>query len=115
MITKTFEIRDQGTFIPMLAIKLQPTMKEDQYLFSRAGYGREASDQAQYILLCQISGGGGRCQSDFYEWGNGRTYRVAHRFIQENFDRLSSGEVIDVEFILGETQNPKESERHGPY
>lgn len=36
---------------------------------------------------------------------------VAHKNIEEQFDHLESGSVIDVEFILGQTPAPKKSER----
>lgn len=35
----------------------------------------------------------------------------AHRYIESYFDKLNSGDVIDVEHILGETKEPKVSER----
>lgn len=112
MISKTFEIRDAGTFIPVLAVKLIPLLEKDRYLLSRAGFGRSAEEQADYVLLCRISGGGGNCQSDYYEWGGaGRTFQQAHKYISEHFDTLSSGQVIDVEFILGESTKPKISEQ----
>ena len=34
----------------------------------------------------------------------------AHHYIQEHFDELHDGDVVDVEFILGETKAPKVSE-----
>jgi hypothetical protein len=37
--------------------------------------------------------------------------RNAHQYILENFDILKGGEVVDVEYILGETQILKSSER----
>lgn len=112
MITKTFEIRDKATFIPVLAIQLISFENEqDRYLLSRAGYGRTPGVQFEYVLLAQIAGGGGRIQCDYYDWGGySRTYQIAHKYIQENFNELTSGEVIDVEFILGETDKPKVSE-----
>jgi hypothetical protein len=36
----------------------------------------------------------------------------AHRYIEENWNALSDGDVIDVEFILGETKEKKISERY---
>jgi hypothetical protein len=110
MESKTFEIRDANTFIPVLATKLSPANERDRYLFARAGYGVTSFEQSSYILLCRIYGGGGPCQSDHYEWGN-RTLTYAHRFIEENFDALITGAVIDVEFILGERTEPKKSEQ----
>ena len=49
--------------------------------------------------------------NDPYGWPGGtRTMPVAHKWILENFDRLDDGQVIDVEFILGITDHPKEPE-----
>lgn len=112
MIAKTFEIRDAGTFIPMLAVKLNPGCEADRYLLARAGYGRSPDDQATYVLLCQINGGGGKCYSDIYDWGGpATTYPVAHDYIIKNFDILESGSVICTETIRGLRSTPKTSER----
>ena len=107
MITKTFEIRDASTFIPALAVKLDPGNDKDRYLLLRAGYGTPGD----YIFLAMIDGGNGRSSSDPYDWpGGARTMRVAHQYIAEHFDDLKSGDVVCVEFILGERTEPKESE-----
>jgi hypothetical protein len=50
---------------------------------------------------------------DCYNW-NDRTYKVAHKHIIEHFDELEDGAVIDVEYILGETEAPKKSESESP-
>ena len=111
MICKTFEIRDKHTFIPVIAIQLQPSCEKDRYLFSRAGYGRDADAQKDYILLGTLNGGQGKLLCDPYDWGgSGRTFQVAHQYIIASWDKLTSGQVIDVEHILGETAQPKQSE-----
>lgn len=111
MITKTFEVRDRATFIPVLAIRLRPTDEADRYLIARAGYGTRPERQAEYILVVRIAGGEGRATCDPYDWGNGsRTLQVAHDHIAKNFDGLPNGAVVDVEYILGETAAPKVSE-----
>ena len=116
MNAKTFEIRDAGTFIPVLAVQLSPGNEEDRYLIGRAGYGTLPRDQAEYILLCRIDGGTGECTSDIYGWRNGeRTMPEAHRYIEEHFETLASGEVIDVQYILGETTEKKLSEANYTY
>lgn len=116
MTAKLFEIRDVGTFIPALAIRLDPSCEADRYLLARAGFGREPDDQAGYVMLTTLSGGSGSAQCDPYEWGGGnRTMHYAHKHICENFDSLDSGSVVDVQFILGETATPKQSESKSGY
>lgn len=110
MICKTFEVRDVGTFIPVLAIKLAPNCEEDRYLLSRSGYGKTPNRQAEYVLLCTINGGQGDCTSDPYNWPN-TTMQNAHDQITKHFDEWFSGYVVDVEFLLGKTTTPKRSER----
>jgi hypothetical protein len=109
VIAKTFEIRDAGTFIPMLAIRLDPVTEADRYLLARAGYGREPVQQGEFVMLCGLNGGLDRATSDPYDWTN-RTRQVAHGFIVQHFDALESGAVVDVEHILGTTASPKRSE-----
>lgn len=110
MECKTIEIRDVGTSIPALAIKLNPGNEQDRYLLGRAGYGVQAEHQSQYVLLLKLSGGSGDFNCRTGEWTGGRTMQVAHQFIKRSFDELESGQVVDVEFILGETPSPKQSE-----
>lgn len=110
MITKTFEIRDRGTFIPVLAVKLTPSCTADGYLLARAGY----HSPSEYIFLAKIDGGDGRATSDPYEWSGGaRTMPVAHEHIIKNWEHLPSGAVVDIEFILGESDTSKMSEALG--
>lgn len=111
MITKTFEIRDRMTFIPVIAVKLEPGCERDRYLLARAGYGVSGLRQSEYVLLAQINGGLGRVSCDPHDWGSSaRTYQVAHDYIIKHFNELESGAVVDVEFILGETAEAKRSE-----
>ena len=111
MITKTFEVRDRGTFIPVLAVQLVPVRPKDQFLLARAGYGHSSHHQSQYIFLAKLDGGGGHATCDPYDWpGGARTMAIAHEYIVKHFSELSSGAMIDVQFLLGETQQPKLSE-----
>jgi hypothetical protein len=106
MIAKTFELRDRATFVPVLAVKLDPGNDADRYLLARAGFAPGET----YVVMCGMSGGTDKATSDPYDWGDNRTRHFGHQQIIEHFDALESGAVIDVEFILGETQKPKESE-----
>ncbi|MEX2461286.1 MAG: hypothetical protein WD469_08330 [Paenibacillaceae bacterium] len=108
LITKTFEIRDSATFIPVIATQLRSTMPNEAYLLRRAGY--QNSIESVLVMVTRLSD----CLSanDSYEWGN-RTMQVAHVYIEEHFAELMPGTVVDVQFILGETKAPKVSERLG--
>jgi hypothetical protein len=48
---------------------------------------------------------------DPYDWAE-RTKRVAHVYIEQHWHELADGDVIDVQFLLGETPSKKISERH---
>ena len=118
MIAKTFEVRDRNTFIPVLAVKMQPSCEPDRYLFSRTGYGISPEAQSEYVLLMRIDGGEGKVYCDPYSWqaDGTRTLFTAHQYIIKNFSWLNSGDVICVEHILGEREAPKISERlDGPF
>ncbi len=104
MITKTFEVRDRATMIPVLATKIEPGCEADRYLLDRCGYCFSKG-----VIVTRIYGDP-ICNVWTWEW-NDRTMQTAHLYIYQNFDDLESGSVIDVEFILGETTTPKTSER----
>lgn len=111
MITKTFEVRDRSTFIPVLAVKMRPSCERDRYLMGRSGFGTDPERQAEYVLVVKLDGGDGRSACDPYGWpGGARTMKVAHSYILKHFDVLESGALVDVEFIEGERAVPKQSE-----
>ena len=112
MEIKTFEIRDAGTFIPALAVKMRPMDERDRFLLSRAGYGLSPQSQEKYIMLVMLETE--RCAYAPHNWpGGARTMPVAHEYIEEHFDELENGAVVDVEFILGLSAEPKVSEDRG--
>jgi len=109
MESKMIEIRDRGTFVPALAVRLCSYNQSDQYLLRRAGWSEEAiqgSDRSG-IMLYPLTGH--TAHTDVYDW-NGRTFQVVHNFLEENWLLVTPGMVVDVEYILGETAAPKPSE-----
>jgi hypothetical protein len=109
MIGKALEIRDRGTFIPVVAVRLQAKGEGDGYLLRRAGLGEPGSHG---IALVNLQSGEGHI--DPHHWGNQtRTMPVAHEHIDAHWDELVGGDVVDVEFILGQSAAPKPSERNG--
>lgn len=114
MLAKVLEIRDEGTLIPALAVDMNPdptatteTWRRQRYLLGRCGH---RCDQQPNILLTHVTAGGDAAWNDPYGWGS-RSWRVAHFYIIEHWHTLRDGDVIDVEYILGETKVRKLSER----
>lgn len=104
MIIKILELRDRNTFIPVLAVSMRSNAtREQDYLLMRAGYTEGGG-----ILLTRVDGDRAYC--DPYDWGD-RTFQTAHLWLEKHFGEVRDGDVIDVEFILGETKEPKISER----
>ncbi len=99
METKLIEIRDRATFIPALAVRVS---RFDGPLARRAGYGDAL------VILTRLDGGG-KASHDPYEW-NDRTMSQAHHALAGNWDAYPNNAVVDVEYLLGETTTPKESE-----
>ena len=103
--SKVIEVRDSATHIPVLAIRmLAKTGIQRYYIHGRSGYPADGS----CIAVIMLDDCDGNC--DPYAWQN-RTMANAHNYIYEHFDELSDGDVVDVEFILGETTVKKVSER----
>lgn len=119
MQAKALEIRDEGTFIPVLCVDMNPkdwlldapteAFEATRYLLRRCGY---PCDGRPNIVITHLSADSRPASNDPYSWG-GRTYPVAHKYIIEHWGDLADGDVVDVQFILGETAQPKKSERHG--
>lgn len=99
MITKCIEVRDEGTCMPMLAIKMSADSTVEERFLWRCGYPRDGHS----VVLMHLSDQ--RASSDPYNFG-GRTWRPAHSYIIDHFDELQDGAVVDVRVILGETSEP---------
>lgn len=106
MQTKVLEIRDKATFIPCVAIDMNPTSSAQVFLLKRCGY---PCDGVPNIAISHLDANGTPLWNDPYAWG-GRTYPVAHNYIINHWNELKDGDVVDVEFILGETKAKKISE-----
>lgn len=112
METKLFEVRDRMTFLPVICVKLQPGNEADGYLLAMTGYGLLPKTQRQYILMGKLQTGDLKnCPQDHGGYPGVRTLPIAHQHIEKHWDELTSGDVIDVEFILGEMAAPKIAQR----
>lgn len=107
---KTLEIRDEGTCVPALAIRMHADNSvQAYYIHRRSGYPSDGSS----IMLMRLSDG--KATNDPCGWpalGFGpRTMPIAHLHIIENFAKLADGDVVDTEYLLKESTEPKVSER----
>ncbi len=96
---KRVEIRDRATLVPALALRVDG---DDDPLLARAGF-----HGMPFVILIHFTHM--ECQFDPFGW-TGRTMHEAHLWLEANWDNLKDGGVLDVEWILGETDKPKESE-----
>jgi hypothetical protein len=109
MEIKCLEIRDQATFIPVICIRPVAANEEQRYLLRRDGYRADDTEQCIIMIDAQCRG----CAYDPYHWtGDTRTKRTAHDYIARMWESLKDGDVIDVQFIIGETATKKVSERN---
>lgn len=97
--TKWLEIRDRATCIPALAISITG---DNSPIARHAGFGEN-----RYIQLIHLTGG--RTSYDPFDWGD-RTMHTAHLFLEEQWHTVCCGDVVDVQFILGETDSPVDSD-----
>lgn len=108
MEIKCLEVRDSGTFIPVICIRPVPFNAEQRYLLRRDGYRGDATERCIIMIDAQCR----NVSYDPYGWGGcSRTLPIAHDYITEHWDELRDGEVVDVQFIVGETGTKKISER----
>jgi hypothetical protein len=107
MKVKLIEIRDDGTMIVALCVDMNPENDIQRDYLRRYGF---ACDGRPNIMITHAYGNGAPATNDPYEQ-HGRTWRVAHHYIIEHWNELNDGDVVDVEFISGETRAPKISER----
>lgn len=106
MEIKCLEIRDEGTFIPVICIRPVAENEGQRYLLRRDGYRADETETCIIMINAQCRG----AAYDPYDWNERRTKGNAHNYIINNWHKLKDGDVVDVEFILGETTQPKVSE-----
>lgn len=107
MEVKCLELRDKGTFIPVICLRPVPENSAQGYLLRRDGYSGSYAERCIIMIDAQCRG----VSYDPYDWSDRRTKGNAHQYIEQHWGELNDGDVIDVQFIIGETSAPKVSER----
>lgn len=77
----------------------------ERWLFRKVGFQLEP----KLVIVSKLSS----LAQTFYCFSQQRseTLRAAHEYIQEHWEELASGQVIDVDFIQGRREQPRTSER----
>lgn len=102
--SKVLEILDRDTYIPVIATDIFSGIDQENRHMRRLGFNPLNQNKVIITSFSPV-----KTVYDVYAESNSRT-REAFKYIQEHFDKLKSGDVIDVEFIKGETSMPKLSE-----
>ena len=104
IVSKVFEVRDRGTHVGVLATKMKSEHNSERYELRRAGYRQDNP-----LVVCMWLTDPNTATYTPEDW----SFRMdhAHRYISKHFDELARGSVVDIEFILGETKEPKKSEQ----
>jgi len=132
MQVKMFEVLDRATLIPVVAVLMEPSSScgcvcsehgvgcvkcdcfqhpvgssSEAWLLRRSGF----NDHNGLVTMFKASSRSvDSVTYDPYDWTN-RTLKTAHHYIQHNWDKLRTGQVIDVQYVLGEYPTPRRSER----
>lgn len=105
--TKLFEIRDDMTFIPVMAVRFESQDDAERYLLRAVGFPLDLPYPFVYVWkLASLA------QPTMWppEW-HCRTMTPAHRHIASHWDELLSGEVLDARVLRGERAEPVISQR----
>ena len=106
---KLLEIRDRATCIAAIAVRINSAIPEndgEEFLLGQEGIIYPSN----FVLLYSFSRDNATLNT--YNWGSDtRTMPVVHEELINNWDAYQSGDVIDVRYILKETDAPAESDR----
>ena len=105
MITKVVEVRDRMTYIPAVATSLKYSYinQAANKILNNSGIW----SHNDIVILTHLDRN--KSSMDPYEW-NDRTMKTAHDYIVKNWEFINNSDVIDVEYILGETSDKKENQ-----
>ena len=104
---KFVEVVDIATCIPCLLLKGKPDNMDNRqsWIWERGGWGDTEGIYLMPIQTPELT------KYDPYDYKD-RTFKTVLLHAQQNWNTINDGDVIDVEFVLGEKSAPKESWQH---
>jgi hypothetical protein len=100
---KLIEVRDMCTNITVFAFRTCDTTAVEDYYFNREGYGVDTVVMGRLATM--------EANIEHYGWENNNTLFVAHSYIEDHFDELKTGDVVDVAFLNGRRDAPVKTDR----
>lgn len=116
MEIKLIEVRDNMTTMPTLFFRMDVSNASENWLMRRSGYyGPEHQNLVVSLPMNDLVRGevGAVVGSRNQPRTASRTNKVAHTYMEENWDQFPSGSVLDVAYLLGERLQPVPSEGPG--
>jgi hypothetical protein len=95
MEVKFLEIRFGSAFIPAVALRAIPRNQKERYILSRAGFSSPG------IFLAPLQG---------IEFPSLKAFGFTLNYLERHWDAVSSGDVIDVDYLTGERDKPRITE-----
>lgn len=96
MIVKCFEVRDGDESFFVAAVKMVPHNEAEVRLVKRAGVTEEKGDDSEPVLLFQIES-----LTDVRSIRENKIGIELEMFIEEQFDFLQSGKILDMDSEIG--------------
>ena len=120
---KYFEVRDVGTRMVLMCFKFDAANEDERHLVGLSGFGTLIFGQNYYTLYYWPVDDGSSIRPaasyDIQNWHpaiiGSRTQYLAMKIVEKHWSQLCSGDVIDIEYAIGETTLPKCHDNLYPY
>ena len=109
MKSKKIEVKAKENCTPVMAVRPDASNDAEAYLLGRSGYGLNHPSWRSYIFLFPIEYDGLAVVDPFKQ--KTHELQVAHSYVNEHFDELEPGAVLDVDYIEGRRPAPRKSDR----
>lgn len=103
---KMLAVMDRGTHIPLIAFKVSPNTMKECVMLERHDFG---VNPHEHTFFYDISSG--TCSHNPYKMEGSYTLTPACKHIRDNWGSINSGDLVDAEYIRGETSEPRIWER----
>lgn len=106
MRCRIFEVRLGDDVYSVMALEMSDEVSEMRvWLLGRAGFKRDQPNQYQVTILDTEES-----HFDFKDWSES-WQRNLHKYVEEQFNHIYDGKVIDLDHLMAERDSPRLSSR----